>query len=141
MSKIKSALGVTAFGFNMTRDLAEVDYPEPEVVECEKPFDPSMEKSLFAQIYSVNPVTGLPQGDLAVFMSENTSPEVKRFIEMNLHQPYNVDGDTSGRQGLTDDDVVAYMREMGESTHDYAKRMLDEVLKAKPQDSSGESEV
>lgn len=138
MSKIISALGIMAFGFNLTRALANVDYPEPEVVEREKPFDSSMEKSLFEQIFSVNPVTGLPQGDLAIYMSEKTSPEVKRFIEMNLHQPYDVDGDTSGRQGLTDDDVVAYMREMGESTHAYARRMFDEVMKAKPQENDPE---
>lgn len=129
-----------AFGFNMSRSLRDSEFVDPKDEVKEKSFDPSMEKSLFEQIFSIDPVTGLPQGDLAVFMSENTSPEVKRFIEMNLHQPYNVDGDTSGRQGLTDDDVAAYMRESNESVRDYAARMLGEVMKLKPQDSGGSEE-
>lgn len=124
-----------AFGFNMTRSLRDSEFGEFVGSEKEKPIDTSMQKSLFDQVFTIDPVTGLPQGDLAIFMSENTSPEVKRFIEMNLHQPYNVDGDTSGRQGLTDDDVVTYMRESNETVRDYAARMLDEVMKLKPQDS------
>lgn len=140
MAKIISPCGLMAFGFNMSRCLRDSDFAEPEEVVQEKFFDPSMEKSLFEQIFTVDPVTGLPQGDLAIFMSENTSPEVKRFIEMNLHQPYNVDGDTSGRQGLTDDDVVTYMRESNETVRAYAARMLDEVMKIKPQESAGGEE-
>lgn len=140
MAKIVSPCGLMAFGFNMSRSLRDSNFGEFEKVEQEKPVDTSMEKSLFDQIFSINPLTGLPQGDLAIFMSENTSPEVKRFIEMNLHQPYNVDGDTSGRQGFTDDDVVAYMRESNETVHSYAARMLDEVMKLKPQDSGGSEE-
>lgn len=129
-----------AFGFNMFRSLFDAEFVDLRDEVKEKSFDPSMEKSLFDQIFTVDPVTGLPQGDLAIFMSENTSPEVKRFIEMNLHQPYNVDGDTSGRQGLSDDDVAAYMRDSSESVRDYAARMLDEVMKLKPQDSGSDSE-
>ena len=34
-------------------------------------------KVLFDKIFAVNPVTNLPDGDIAVFMSENTSTEIE----------------------------------------------------------------
>ena len=92
-------------------------------------------KQLLDIIYSVNPQVGYPQGDLAVWLSENASKEVRDFVEQNLiHQdaPSSpVEMSTSLlnelRTKITDDDVAAFARKRGESSDDYAARMYQHL--------------
>lgn len=130
-----TVVGQKCYGFNMYREMVNSDVviaDEPEIIDS---FNPDMNKSLFDIVFSVNPLTGLPVGDVAMFMNENTSPDIRRFIELNLHSPVNIDGDASGDlAGLSDDDIVTYMREPGESLSDYRSRMVTivrENLKSK----------
>lgn len=97
--------------------------PEPEPDIKETPLD-----VIFAQVFSVNPRTMLPDGDIAVFMNENTHPEVRDFIAKNLMSPNAFEADSSIVEGLTDDDIVRYSRKSGESNSDYARRLYDSVL-------------
>lgn len=122
-----SVVGRKCYGFNLYRDLVDVDFPNPEDPVVEQSVNQNMDKSLFDLVFSVDPCSGLPVGDLAMYMSENTSPEVKRFIELNLHKPYDVSSDTSGKKGLTDDDVAMYMRDSDESISAYRMRMFNVV--------------
>lgn len=114
------------YGYNMSRDLVGVDFehtiPEVSVVEDKTPT-----KQLFDLVFSVDPVTLLPSGDLAMFMNENTSPEVRRAIEMNLMSPMDVKGDSSGYDGMSDDLIMEYMREPSESLDTYRLRMFDKI--------------
>ena len=79
-------------------------------------------KVLFDKIFAVNPVTNLPDGDIAVFMSENTSPEIKAFIQSQLMSPNGQKSDTS-YDGLSDDDLSVLSRGADESLTAYASRM------------------
>lgn len=79
-------------------------------------------KVLFDKIFAVNPVTNLPDGDIAVFMSENTSPEIKAFIQSQLMTPNGQQSDTSFA-GLSDDDLSVLSRGADESLTAYASRM------------------
>lgn len=79
-------------------------------------------KVLFDKIFAVNPVTNLPDGDIAVFMSENTSPEIKAFIQSQLMSPNGLQSDTSF-DGLSDDDLAVLSRGAEESVSAYASRM------------------
>lgn len=79
-------------------------------------------KVLFDKIFAVNPVTNLPDGDIAVFMSENTSPEIKAFIQSQLMTPNGQQSDTSF-DGLSDDDLASLSRGADEPLAAYASRM------------------
>ena len=46
---------------------------------------PQKLKQLVDIIYSVNPKLGYPQGDLAIWLSDNANPEIKEFIQKNLY--------------------------------------------------------
>ena len=81
-------------------------------------------------IYSVNPNLGYPQGDLAMYLSQNTSPEIKAFIEQNLvHQgnETNISMPTEMqnqlRNVISDDDVASFYRRKDESPSDYSERI------------------
>lgn len=99
--------------------------PQPDVVQ--------KHQQLFDMIFSVNPVTGFPNGDLACYLGENTNPEIKIFIESQLLKEIPVDSGLSIPQDvlnqmnskITDDDIAKFSRNHGETADDYAKRMSD----------------
>lgn len=94
-----------------------IDLP---IFERDKPH----EASLFDSIFAIDERTKLPQGDLAVFMSENTSPEVKQFIQQNLLQQNNLELPENGKD-LDDDIISALTRGSGESVSSYRDRVMD----------------
>lgn len=83
-------------------------------------------------IFTNDPVTGMPTGDLALFTNEKANPEIKRFIELNLlHEnpevgsSLNLPDDIANkfRGTITDDDIAQFSRNHDESREDYANRM------------------
>lgn len=86
---------------------------------------------LFDMIFSVNPLTGLPQGDLAMFMNENTSPEVRQYISQNLMSDNSAGVaptvKASDADSIPDDVIVELSRRDGESLGSYRDRMIDYV--------------
>lgn len=88
-------------------------------------------------IYSIDPRTGTPRGDLAVFMSKDANPEIRDFIQQNLMMEMpNVEGSglvmsdalrNSFTKNITDDDIAEFSRNAGETSEDYAKRLSDKV--------------
>lgn len=87
---------------------------------------------LLDYIFHIDPNTGVPRGDLALFLGENTNSEVKQFIEMNLLKD-NVQETTSVsipndilnkmRETINDDDIAYFSRNDGESSDAYAERL------------------
>lgn len=137
----KSLLGHRCYGFNLYRQLQEIDIPEFCSIRPEKKriVNEDMNKALFDIVFSVNPLTLLPDGDIAVYMSENTSPDIRRFIEMNLHSPILIDADKDAAfAGLSDDDVATFMREPTESLSAYRQRMFDVIRQNSQLNSSME---
>lgn len=94
-------------------------YPEQEV----KNVFPTSDESLFDFIFSVNPRTLLPDGDIAMFMNENTSPEVADFIRKNLMSDNGLSADGAKYDGIDDDTLAQYTRNQGESLSQYRDRM------------------
>ena len=104
-------------------------------------------QALLDLIFQSDPVTGLPVGDLSVFMGEKTNPEVKMFIESQLlheridsESAMNLPTDVTNKfRELSDDDVALFSRNHNESREDYARRLqlyfanerLERVKKAK----------
>lgn len=138
-----SPLGQRAKGFRDFEQILDNEVVEVKAklhtVERKKP-----ESSLFDLVFAVNPDTGLPQGDIAVYMSKNTSPEVKRFIELNLHSPVgSSDASYSDFSNLSDDDIAFYTRGRDESVQSYRQRLYDNIksLNKEKLDKNGEFSV
>lgn len=126
----KCTLGARSFGFNLFRSLRDIEVsdPSPRRSVDELMFNPGMDKSLFDEVFSVDPDSKLPVGDLAMFVNENTHPDIKRFIELNLLKPYDVKSDSSGDfSSLSDDDIVEFTRGVDESIISYRDRILNVI--------------
>lgn len=89
-------------------------------------------QQLLDLIFTNDPVTGMPTGDLALFTNEKANPEIKRFIELNLlHEnaevgsSLNLPDDIANkfRGTINDDDIAQFSRNHDESREDYANRM------------------
>lgn len=96
------------------------------------PDTPEPAKQLLDMIYSRDKVTGLPIGDLAIFMNEKANPEVKAFIEQSLMKDNQNLGDglsipqdmlNAARKVIGDDDIAFFGRAHGETVDEYAGRM------------------
>ena len=89
-------------------------------------------KQIFDEIFSVDPISGNPRGDIAYFLSKDANPQVKAFIESALFtqrsEDYMFDSDK-----FNDDLIVEYSRKDNESVKDYASRLAsyrDEAVKS-----------
>lgn len=119
----------SAFGYGeyaQIKDLEYYDYPDVEsgVVEPEI----EQKERLFNEIFTLNHKTKLPDGDLAIWMSKNTSPSIKQFIQDNLFSPVPLSSDGGKYDGLSDDDIALYTRGSDESLYHYRDRLVN-VLK------------
>lgn len=113
-------------------DVKNNDVVDPDYV----PTDSDMDRIL-REIYSVDEKTGLPQGDLAYYLSPDGNPQVKSWLENNLLKPRAVNNGTSV-DGVTDDMLAEYQKMPNESVYDYATRLrgiydsaLEEIKKFK----------
>lgn len=123
-----SKLGHRAAGFLGYRQISDIDFPETDPGDYPYVEEGTMEKGLLDMIFSVNPITLLPEGDIALHLHKDTPPDVRRFIDSNLHQPYQVDADSSGQFSSLDDDTIAELsRGISESLNDYRARIVGYV--------------
>ena len=111
-------------------------FPVEPIVEVPQVDRKDKYEELLDAIYSVDPRTGVPRGDLAVFMSKDANPEIRDFIQQNLLMDMSKeDGSLSlpdsvrnaFRRDVTDDDIAALSRNHDESADEYAKRLSDRV--------------
>lgn len=94
-----------------------------------KPLDPDYEvdesqlKKVLDEIFSVDPVSGFPKGDIHYYMSTNGNPQVKQWLENNLLKP-RMKNTGSSLQDVTDDMIVEMSRYQGETIDDYSSRLM-----------------
>lgn len=83
-------------------------------------------------IFSVDPITGLPSGDLALYLSPNSNPDVRSFIESTLMLENTTDSNGLSipdsvvnklRSVISDDDIANFSRNHGETRDEYALRL------------------
>lgn len=77
---------------------------------------------LIGDIFVIDPVTQYPKSDISMFLSSETSPEVKQFIQEQLQRPLPV----ADSPGISDDDMSKYSRQGNESKSDYLNRIAQE---------------
>lgn len=98
-------------------DVNAVDeYVESEVEVVDSPL-----KQILDEIFSVDPVSGFPKGDIQYFLSKDGNPEVKAWLESNLLQPMRENKQLP--DGTTDDLIAEMSRKSGEDTSSYAARL------------------
>lgn len=93
------------------------DVIDPDYVPSTSQLD-----EILKDIFSVDPDSGLPRGDLAYYLSPDGNPTVKAWLENNLLKPRAARVGTS-IDGVTDDMLIEYSRGKDESVADYAERL------------------
>lgn len=93
------------------------DVVDPEIVIVNTEVD-----EILKEIFSVDPRSGLPKGDLAYYLSKDGNPQVKSWLENNLLQPRAV-ANNSNVKDLTDDMIAEYAKQPDESADAYAVRI------------------
>lgn len=94
-----------------------------------KPVDPEFEvdesqlKSVLDEIFSVDPVSGFPRGDIHYYMSTEGNPLVKQWLENNILKP-RMKSSGSSIEGVTDDMLAEFSRLDGESNDEYQTRLM-----------------
>ena len=91
----KSLLGFRVYGYNTFRGCQNIEFTP--LVNVDDPFidSKSAKDSLLDSIFDLNPRTGLPDCDISVFYSKNTSDSVRKFIQDNLLVDNGVKADSS----------------------------------------------
>ena len=98
-------------------------YVTPVVDPDYVPVEDEMQRIL-REIYSVDENTGLPQGDLAYYLSPDGNPQVKDWLVNNLLKPRAI-SQGSSVEGVTDDMLAEYAKGRDEAADDYRQRLSD----------------
>lgn len=102
---------------------------------CLIPDEPYVEDNseiacVLRQIYAVDEKSGLPQGEVAYFLSPDGNPQIKEWLLNNL---LKARGSSVGpnTEGVTDDMLVEFSRQPNESIDSYRQRIYDLGMEAK----------
>lgn len=125
----KSLLGIRVYGFNTYRNADYINTCPPADVPELVVDTKSAKDSFLDMIFSINPRTKLPDCDVSVFMSKNTSDSVKKFVQDNLLSDNGGVSDTSKYPDLPDSVIADYTRSQGETIYQYRDRIFAMVRK------------
>lgn len=117
-------VGIRCYGFGTYRNCQDMDFPIVEVRPELKEDKISAVDSLLDSIFAVNPRTKLPDCDITVFMSSNTSDSVKKYIQDNLLADNGGCADSSKYPDLPDSVIADYARSSDENIYQYRDRMV-----------------
>lgn len=81
------------------------------------------EDAFLKLVYSPDPVTKLPTGDLAYMVSDKANPEVKNWVLQNIMIDVSSASMPAAPKGLSDDDIAALARDPKESVQSYMERV------------------
>lgn len=107
-----------AFLAVVSSHLVPVDFVDEDVV----PSPESQLDLILNEIFSVDPVSGLPKGDIAYYLGENGNAQVREWIKNNLLQPRSV-LTGSDPSKVSDDLIVEFSRRSDETNEAYAMRL------------------
>lgn len=91
---------------------------KPEIVEVKR----DASEQILDVIFGVNPFSGLPENDVALYLSDKVDPAIKDFIASQLLQP---NPDIKGVIDEKSDILFDLIRQPDESQSDYAVRVRD----------------
>lgn len=108
------------YKFSQCADAPIVDYSLGEPIIPEKIENNPNE--VFNMIYAPDPLTGRPRSDLGTYLSENTSPVVRDFIERQLRQDFSANISKTP-DGISDSDIIYLTKDKNETLSDYQERV------------------
>lgn len=118
----------------------------PEVKQFVSPSD-----AFLKLVYSLDPISKLPTGDLSYMVSDKANPEVKAWVLQNIQLDTSSAANLTAPKGLSDDDLIELTRKQGESVDAYAervnifmcnnKRIVDDAVNRAQRDVSAKSET
>lgn len=79
--------------------------------------------AVLKEVFSVDPVSGFPRGDIQYWLSKDGNPMVKDWLTNNLLAPRAKQTGTSV-EGVTDELIVEMSPRAGESLSDYQHRLI-----------------
>lgn len=91
----------------------------------------SEKESLLRMIYTVDPESNLPVGDISQVLGKNLSPEVVTFIKDNLMQDVSKLGAVGMPAGVDDDVALTLTRDVGETRSQYIERVKSYIADEK----------
>lgn len=83
----------------------------------------SVLQNMLDEIFCVDPISGLPKGDIQYYLSMDANPDVRLWLENNLLAP-RAKQSGSSIEGVTDDLIEEMTRKAGESYFDYSRRLV-----------------
>ena len=95
-------------------------------------FNDSDLETVLNEIFSVDPVSGLPKGDIQYWLSKDGNPTVKNWLTSNLLAPRAKMTGTS-IEGVTDELIAEMSHSSGESLSDYQSRLESIYKEARAQ--------
>lgn len=113
----------------MNKELAKFksEFQGIDIHYVNKPKDPDYKKSdteiqaILNEIFTVDPVSGFPRGDIQYYLSKDGNPQVKQWLESHLLQPRMTGNQTP--KDVSDDMIVEMSRQRDESVEDYQLRL------------------
>lgn len=110
-----------AYNFSQFSGLSSQTVSNP-LEEIEPEFINDDLQMILDEIFAVDPISGVPRGDIAYYLSPNGNPQVREWIINNLLQPRSSQSGSS-IDGLTDDLIVECSRRENEDIESYAARL------------------
>lgn len=118
-------------GFKQYDEVLGVNYAPPVFEEVHTSDIVKKEDDILDFIFTIDPLTGFPNGDISQYMSEKTSAEVRDFISQNLMREHNDDGSVLDLPSnvreqfreLPDELLSDLSRDRFESVEDYEQRI------------------
>lgn len=98
----------------------------------DEPFvdDNSEIANILKEIFAVDERTGLPQGEIAYYLSPDGNSQIKEWLMNNLLRARNISVGSSV-DGVDDDMLEEFSCRPGESLSDYRSRIYDYGMEAK----------
>lgn len=98
----------------------DLDSIKPENIESK-----DSSQAVLQAIYSLDPVTRLPTGDIMCYLASTTPPEIKQYILDNIMIDTSSQKLPSLPEGLDEDTAFALERRIDETADSYRSRISD----------------
>lgn len=110
------------YSFSQYDGIVNLELPFEECEPVERPSDNKDADGVFELIFANDPLTSRPRSDLGTYLTDNTNPLLRDFIERNLRN------DMSGRDvkvpdGISDEDIHYLTRDRSETDVEYIGRV------------------
>ena len=117
------------YKFSQYSDLRHLSHNLPLPEDQVPKLNSSKEDNVLNIIFAIDPVTGRPRSDLGTYLTDETNPLIREYIERQLRTDFTSSSSVNVPEGISDDDLVTLTRDRSETVDDYVKRVNDYCLR------------